>query len=449
MTSGVIDSELVVLSCLLNDYYSLISLQDSSGDALSCFSSSQNKIICKAIIDVSDRKELVSLDSVLDDINNKKLLEQVGGYSYLVYVSEYSICGENLSFHVKKIIAKKNSDQLKKIGLDLTKADYLNYKDVINDVIPKIKNIEEVGDDDDFLPLSETIVSDTELIIEGEMNGVPWEDEWQFMNRIMPGVAPCCFSLLIAKSHAGKTTMMMSMVTSLICQGIPCFFLSSETERKKLQAMVLARLSGINFRTICTGVDSTGKYEGLSLEESKKILKLAKLIKDKNLPLLPIAHSSPTPSLVRRGIEKTKKFFNSCPAVFIDYIEMMSPDKGGQENRSYSLEKITQELRQLCLDDKMMMLVASQATLDEKKKTQMDSVFGSRAAVNAADLVFAIERPGVDDKNNEIPKNLVKLKVMKNKFRDTGEVYLMGDFATLTYKELTLEEVEDIYVSRL
>lgn len=394
VTPQAVEFEEAVLGALMMD-------SDTISDVLGILNAKMfyveaNKHIFEAIHELYKENQPIDILTVTNQLRKQKMLESVGGASYLAGLTNRVSSSANIQYHarivmekfvVRELITNCNSiitdaydesrDVLDVLDNAETKIfdiiednfqrDSKKLSDVVDKAILELKNLREKDDD-----------------LQGVPSGIRMIDEktggWQRSDLI----------ILAARPGMGKTSFVLTIArNAAIDYNRPVAFFSLEMSATQLVHRLFAMESGISSEKISKGNLSNDEWD-----------RLVYSIPNLNKPNLII---DDTPGLtifdLRAKCRRLKKRDN-IQMIIIDYLQLMSGGKGENKNgnREQEISNISRSLKALAKELDVPVIALSQLSRAvenraNSKKPQLSDLRESGSIEQDADMVLFIYRP--------------------------------------------------------
>ena len=153
-----------------------------------------------------------------------------------------------------------------------------------------------------------------------------------------------------------------------------------------------------------------------------------------------------TPAEILSKCRRFKAKDGRLDLVMVDYIQLMSSGKKGDENRTLEVASITRELKQIAKELQVPVIALSQLRrLKDGERSQLSDLRESGAIEQDADIVMFIDRPDVNASDEEIiKKGIVKgaaeLRIAKHRNGELGTLPLRFKGETTKFVDAEIEK---------
>jgi len=315
------------------------------------------------------------------------------------------------------VIDELNNLNLKKLGVKVEKNGLVNIKEINPKEILTNYKRELVKIETGLLQTSDiktTILSENidsiidALKIEPDV-GLPFEDN--IINLITRGARPGMFYIRSAATNVGKTRGALSDCCYLsfpmrIENGVwvnkgnnsKTLFIATEQQFEEIITMIVAYLTNINEEKLLY-YNRITEQEELFIEQAKEVIKYFNNITFVQVP-------NPTIETLKAVIRE-QCLINHIDNVFFDYIHtspaMFAEFKGAGLRSDELLGLLSNALKDLAVELNVFMMSSTQLNSEgdagKHKLKGVESVRGSRAIIDKADIAFILSRISEEEKN--------------------------------------------------
>lgn len=408
------------------------------------FLKKENQIVYKVILELFEKRIGIDLMTVANSLKEKKLLEEIGGHSYLVYLIHKSSTLSNVVSYAKLIKARKAKKDLlelsKKIQ-EIVDSDK-SAEELIDEVESKIFSIAERVYPYEFSSVS-SLIDESLKRIEDLQRGVIIRGVPTGFNKLdlyLGGLQKSDLIILASRPSQGKTAFALNIARYLAVQEkIPVAIFSLEMSKDQIVDRLIASEAGVSLWKLRTGkLKTEGDVDELALVyEAGERLKLAPLFID----------DSPTLNnlQIRTMSRRLKHEIGELGLIIIDYLQLIRGSRHF-ESRVQEVSEISKSLKELARELQVPVLAISQLSREPEKRVssipRLSDLRESGSLEQDSDVVLFIHRPKEGLAN--LPSNQVNVIIAKHRNGPVGSVDLYFDPETVSFYEIEQvpEEIE-------
>ena len=397
------------------------------------FYKESHKKIYNTIIDLFREDRAVDLITVSEKLKEDKILEEVGGISYLTELVNSVPSAGNVVYYAKVVEKKAILRSLIQAATSIASIVYNNENEEIMDIIDKserlIFDISERRSRGYILSLKE-LVGKTVNELEKQYNtgefvmGIP--TGFTKFDEMTTGFHPSDFIIIAGRPGIGKTAFTLNIAQYLgVAKKQPVLFFSLEMSKEQIIERMLCSEARINAQRLRRRHLRDTDWPRLTLAAGRLV----------DAPI----YIDDTPGLSVLEIKvkaRRAKIKYDIGAVFIDYLQLMNSSTRRRENRQQEISEISRSLKGLARELGIPVIAASQLSraveMRENKRPQLSDLRESGAIEQDADLVVFIYRQAYYDKlkkRNNRPEfneiaNVAEIIIGKQRNGPTGSFEL-------------------------
>lgn len=389
-----------------------------------------NQHIYNAIKKLFSASQPIDLLTVSNQLKKDKLLDIVGGASYLANLTNRLTSSANVEYYARVVMEKYILRELINNCNTIISDAYDDSKDVIDqldDAESKIFSIVESNFNRDSKELGDVVNSALEELTERrdsqeDLQGVP--SGIRAIDAVTGGWQKSDLVILAARPGMGKTAFVLTIARNAAIEyNSPIAFFSLEMSAQQLVHRLFAMESGIPSDHISKG--NLTDVEWSKLWENVSKLNTSNLIID-DTPALSVFD-------LRAKCRRLKHKYD-IQMIIIDYLQLMqtgsdSSKQGG--NREQEISYISRSLKALAKELNVPVIALSQLnrsveTRGGTKRPQLSDLRESGSIEQDADMVLFIFRPEyykIDTfEDNEPAANMAEIMFAKNRHGSTDNV---------------------------
>jgi len=237
-----------------------------------------------------------------------------------------------------------------------------------------------------------------------------------------------------ARPSMGKTTLAQNFAADMMVnQGLPVLFVSIEMSGKQIAQRMISGIGQIELRKVLSGkaqIEDCGKINTAAM-----ILEKAPLMVDDN--------ARSTTSTIRRSARKVQAEYGKVGAIFVDYIQRVTPLTKNNYGRSdKDIGEISGELKKIARDFECPVFALAQLNRNLENRPNKRPVNAdlkeSGDLEQDADIIMFIYRDEVYNKESK-EAGTAEIIIGKARNGSTGTVKLATDLARSTFADLSPE----------
>lgn len=431
-----IEAEQSVLGCILID-------TTAQADILGVmkeedFYTETHRNIYSVMIKIYQKSIPVDFITLSDQLDKDKLLDKVGGLSYITTLTNAVPSAVNFKYYCDIVKGDSIRRKLISSGQRIIEDAYENEdKDKslqfaekeIFDIAEKQQRsaLEHVGVPDGAI---KHVIDKFDKIAKDptSLKGIP--TGFTEFDQITNGLQNSDLILLAARPGVGKTSFSMNILVNAATQhNKKCAIFSLEMSREQLMQRAICSLAKVSMAKALNGT--------MDAEEWKRVWTATKKLEQSGLYVDDSSLTTPADVLTKCRRLKAK---DDIDLIMIDYIQLMSSGSNKKnENRQNEVSDISRNLKITAKELNVPIIVLSQLSRDVEKASRPDhkpvlsDLRDSGAIEQDADIVLFLYNP---EKYNDIPQQdepgTVELIIAKHRNGRTGTVKLrwIGEYTT-------------------
>jgi replicative DNA helicase len=434
-----IDAEASLLSAILHNDEALLIAQEKVRPE--DFYVDAHRKIYQAMLALFEKSEAVDIVTVSNWLEQKNLLEGIGGSAFLAKIIHEVPLAVNPASYAKIVKEKAVLRLLIEKASSIAQRCYDDNEDVSEVVDFAEQEIFAVSSEKGsaaYFGLSE-LLNDTFLSIESRsrdrspVTGVP--TGFNRLDMLTSGFQPTDLLILAARPGMGKTALALNIAKHAATkENLPVLVFSLEMSKEQLVTRVLCSEAKVNAKRVRDGFLGADELQRLA-DASDRI---------HNAPLYIDDSGKLTVMDVRTKARRMKKD-KGLGLIVIDYLQLMTGPKDA-ERRDLELSYISRSLKSLAKELHVPVLALSQLNrkLEDRgdKHPQLSDLRESGALEQDADVIMFIYRESVYSQMENNPDQSAELKVAKQRNGPTGKVLL-----TFVAEHTSFENADTIYAA--
>ncbi|MEM0487806.1 MAG: replicative DNA helicase [Candidatus Bathyarchaeia archaeon] len=390
--------------------------------------------IYQAMISLYERGEPLDLITLTDELKRLKVLDKVGGATYLAQLAECVPTAANVLHYARIVKEKALLRQLISAATEIITDCYKEEEDIeelLDRAEQLIFSISEYRVRPSFYPIRE-ILKETFRVIERLyerkelVTGVP--SGFKDLDRLTAGFQPSDLIIVAGRPSMGKTAFCLNIAHyAAVHARVPTAIFSMEMSKEQVAMRMLCAEAKVNASKVRSGFLSEADLQKLTLAAS--ILSDAPIVID-DTPALSV--------LELRAKARRLKGEMSLGLIIIDYLQLMR-GRSNAETREKEISEISRSLKALAKELQIPVIAISQLSRRAEdrpgRRPQLADLRESGAIEQDADLILFIYRDEVYNPNTS-KKGIAEVIIGKQRNGPTGTVELAYIPELTTFKDL-------------
>ncbi|MBU3104413.1 replicative DNA helicase [Clostridium gasigenes] len=371
--------------------------------------------IYREIVNLYSEGLVIDTITLAQSLNNKGLIEEVGGASYLSDLSLGATFSENIKYHCNIIKDKWTKRNIINISRELMKKAY-DTKSVARNIISE--GAEELykicSDNGKMYTMAECL--DSALVeIEKRYNskGESLGKTTGFVSfdKAIGGLQKGNLFIIAGRPSMGKTALALNIACKAAKKSRVAIF-SFEMSKQELTDRLLSDEVSVKLGKIKSGKLSSDEFEQISNGAACLSERYAIVYDGRAL----------NTSEIRSKCMKAK-LQDGLDIVVIDYLQLINGDSKSSGNRVYEISKISRELKSMARELEINIIALSQLSRAtegrEDKRPVLSDLRDSGAIEQDADIIALLYRDEYYNRDSN-EKGICEILIGKNRNGKTG-----------------------------
>lgn len=432
-----IEAERSVLGALMLDKDAVIKIANLV--RLGDFYRDDHNIIYEAMMELYEQREPIDVLSLSNRLEEKKLLDKVGGSSYLTELVNSVPSSSNIA-HYAKVVQKKST--LRKLIITASEIVELGYREeedvekILDSAEQKLFGVSQKYIKQDFVPIKSILESAFNRIDElhkgdHKLRGIP--TGYPDMDNILAGFQKSDLVILAARPSIGKTTLALDLARQIaVKEKVPVGIFSLEMGADQLIDRMLSAQSGVDLWRLRTGRLKTGEGD----DDFQRIGEAMGTLSE--APIY-IDDAGSANVMEMRTMARRLQSEHNVGLIIIDYLQLMEGRNGGGDNRVNEISEISRALKQLARELNIPVIALSQLSRAVESRSpqipKLSDLRESGSIEQDADVVMFLYRE--DREKPDTPnKNIVEVHIAKHRNGPVGRFSLYFQENSTTFKSL-------------
>ncbi len=438
-----IEAEKSLLGSLMLDKNAIIKVADYL-QSKDLYKQSHQQIF-QAILDLFEKGEPVDLLAVSTRLKEKKLLEEIGGNSYLTELINTVPTATHISNYAKIVQRKRILRDLISSSQEINTMGYDEQEDIdilLDRAEQRIFSIAQKSLTQRFIPIKDGLESAFERIDnlskhKGGLRGLP--TGFTALDNILAGLQKSDLIILASRPSLGKSAMAVNFAANIaINKKIPVGIFSLEMSKDQIIDRLIAGLANIDLWRLRTGrLSSDGEDNDFSrIQHAMSMLSEAPIYID---------DAASSNVLQMRAMARRLQASHGLGLIIIDYLQLME-SRNPMANIVQQVSEISKALKGLARELNVPVLALSQLSRAvEHRSPQIPRLADLRESGSLeqdSDVVLLIYRE--DRYNTETTKkNIAEIIIAKHRNGPVGKIELYFDDQRVCFRNLEKEQYQE------
>jgi replicative DNA helicase len=414
------DAERSVLGSMLRD-------NGAIGDVLQIvreenFYLDAHQKVFRGITALYDKGQPVDLVILAEWLREQKLIEDVGGYTYLADLWDAAPTAANAEYYARIVRDKAIIRHLIHASTEILRDSYdqvMPADELLESAERKVLDIAQMGITGQTFTL-EQAVNEAYNRIDTRHQQEHWaisglSTGFVDLDEKTAGLQNSELIIVAARPSVGKTAYALNLARHIVVEeNRPAFFVSLEQSRVELAERLLCNQARVDSHKLRSGHLSSEEMD--KLIEAGGMLRTAKLFID----------DTPGQGMLRIAANARRlKLRHSIRIVFIDYLQLIEPDNR-RESRQEQVAVISRRLKHLARELQIPVVALAQLNRSSEDRTdhkpRLADLRESGSIEQDADTVMLLHRPEMYEPGQR--EGTVEIMIAKQRNGPTGEITL-------------------------
>ncbi|GGF17734.1 replicative DNA helicase [Halobacillus andaensis] len=379
--------------------------------------------IFEVMLTLSDRGEPIDLVTVTTALSNNKVLEEVGGVSYLSDIANSVPTAANISYYTKIVSEKSTLRGLIRTATNIVTSGFAeeeNIEDVLNAAEKEILEVSQRKDSGAFKNIKDVLIDVYDNIEQlhnndGNTTGIP--TGYRDLDQITSGFQRNDLIIIAARPSMGKTAFALNIAQNVAVnsdENVAIF--SLEMGADQLVSRMLCAEGNIDAQRLRTGSMEADDWNKLTMAMGS--LSNAGIYID-DTPGIRVNE-------IRSKCRRLKQE-HGLGMILIDYLQLIQGSANSKENRQQEVSEISRSLKGLARELNVPLIALSQLSRGvesrQDKRPMMSDLRESGSIEQDADIVGFLYRDDYYDQESE-NQNIIEIIISKQRNGPVGNVEL-------------------------
>ncbi|MFQ3546668.1 replicative DNA helicase [Halobacillus rhizosphaerae] len=379
--------------------------------------------IFEVMLTLSDRGEPIDLVTVTTALSNNKVLEEVGGVSYLSDVADSVPTAANITYYTRIVSEKSTLRGLIRTATNIVTSGYAeeeDIEDVLNSAEKDILEVAQRKNSGAFKNIKDVLIDVYDNIeqlhnSDGNITGIP--TGYRDLDHITSGFQRNDLIIIAARPSMGKTAFALNIAQNVAVhtdENVAIF--SLEMGADQLVSRMLCAEGNIDAQRLRTGHMEADDWNKLTMAMGS--LSNAGIYID-DTPGIRVSE-------IRSKCRRLKQE-HGLGMILIDYLQLIQGSANSKENRQQEVSEISRSLKGLARELNVPLIALSQLSRGvesrQDKRPMMSDLRESGSIEQDADIVGFLYRDDYYDQESE-NQNIIEIIISKQRNGPVGNVEL-------------------------
>ncbi|ARI75555.1 replicative DNA helicase [Halobacillus mangrovi] len=379
--------------------------------------------IYEVMLTLSDKGEPIDLVTVTTALSNNKVLEEVGGVSYLTDVANSVPTAANIMYYTQIVGEKSTLRSLIRTATNIVTSGYAeedDLEDVLNSAEKDILEVSQRKNSSAFKSIKDVLIDVYDNIEQlhnndGSTTGIP--TGYRDLDHLTSGFQRNDLIIIAARPSMGKTAFALNIAQNVAVhtdENVAIF--SLEMGADQLVSRMLCAEGNIDAQRLRTG--------NMEAEDWNKLTMAMGSLSNAGI------YIDDTPGIrvseIRSKCRRLKQE-HGLGMILIDYLQLIQGSANSKENRQQEVSEISRSLKGLARELNVPLIALSQLSRGvesrQDKRPMMSDLRESGSIEQDADIVGFLYRDDYYDKESE-NQNIIEIIISKQRNGPVGNVEL-------------------------
>ena len=445
-----LEAEESLLGCLMIDKDAFIKIADlvSEND----FYKEANSLIYQAMRELYARHEPIDIISLSNRLNEKKILDSIGGRTYLAQLSNLATTSTHVVHYANIVQHKATLRRLINAAREINELGYQEEEEIdkiLDEAERKIFDVSNKYAKNAFAPIDSLLTEAFDRIDElhkqsGKLRGIP--TGYTELDKLLSGLQKSDLIILAARPSVGKTSLALDLArqAALISKTAVGIF-SLEMSKEQLVDRMLCAQAGVSLWKMRTGHLS-------DKEQDDDFTRIGRAMGQLSEASIFIDDASNSTIMDIRTKARRLQIEKGLGLLIVDYLQLMEGRGKYGENRVLEIAEITRGLKGIAKELHIPLIALSQLSrsVEQTKPAipKLSHLRDSGSIEQDADIVLFIYRKSADrnyrrEELLEDELRTAEIHVAKHRNGPTGLVKLYFNEDLVSFRNLDTMHDED------
>jgi replicative DNA helicase len=400
--------------------------------------------IYECMLELFERHDPIDILSLGNRLDEKGVIQKVGGRAYLVELSNAVPTSANVK-HYSDIVQKKATlRRLIQTASDITRLSFDEEEDIdvtLDEAERALFQVSEKYNKNTFVSIGSVLFEAFDRIDElhkerGKLRGTP--SGFRELDDLLAGFQRSDLIILAARPSVGKTSLALDIARNIgVKAKMPIGFFSLEMSKEQLVDRMICAQADVDLWKLRTGRLS---------ERAEDFDKIGVALGELSEAPMYIDDTATLNVMQLRTKARRLKTEHGLGMIVVDYLQLMEGrSKKGSDNRVQEVSEISRGLKQIAkeLDVPVLALAQLSRAVEQNKPAipRLSHLRDSGSIEQDADVVLFIYRKSADRSYQEADlspeeRNIAEIHVAKHRNGPTGMIRLFFEAKRASFRNL-------------
>jgi len=436
------EAEQSLLGCLLIDPDGIVRIADRLQPE--DFYREAHQKIYETIVELFERHDPIDILALGNRLEEKTVLQRVGGRAYLVELSNTEPTSANVMHYAEIVQKKATLRRLLATAAEITRMGYDEEEEIdatLDQAERVLFQVSEKYNKNTFISIRSVLHDAFDRIDElhrdrGKLRGVP--SGFTELDSLLAGFQKSDLIILAARPSCGKTSLALDVARHVgVKTKLPVGFFSLEMSKEQLVDRMICAQAGVDLWKLRTGRLSDRDDDFPRIGQALGELSEAPIFID---------DSGQLNVMQLRTKARRLKTEHGLGMIVVDYLQLMEGrNSKGSDNRVQEVSEISRGLKQIAKELNVPVLALAQLSraVEQNKPAipHLSHLRDSGSIEQDADIVLFIYRKSADRNYQleDIPpeeRNIAEIHIAKHRNGPTGKVRLYFEATRASFQNL-------------
>ena len=377
--------------------------------------------IFEVLKSLNDKNIPIDITTVTNELENKKLLGNIGGVEYLSEILNYTPSAANIEYYIQivkeKALRRTLADKASQIATSCYEDD-TDVNEILDEAEQKIYSVSKERKASEFKSISEVLNkfhSDLEQLSKNKSDITGLASGFSDLDKLTSGFHENELIIIAARPSVGKTAFALNVATNIARNTDKSVALFSlEMGPEQLVSRMISMVGGVEGKKLTTG--KLEHQDWLKVGEAMSILGETNIFINDS--------SSITIGELRAQCRRLASSPKGLGIVIIDYLQLISGGAKYAGNRQQEVSDISRSLKAMAMELNVPVIALAQLSRSveqrkEDKRPILSDLRESGSIEQDADIVAFLHR---EDYQNVAPEidtsNISEIELIIRKHRN-------------------------------